>query len=147
MEAATDTGGLLDVPEAARWAGITPGALYGLIHRRKVPAERIGGRCFVRSEHLEGVAAGAAARQRQGWLSPAYPVLMALGQHEGATAEELADSLSRSKRTVLGWLQDLDREGLVERKRDSAPREPARCSLTEVGWALYRRELAEAGTA
>lgn len=136
------TDGLLDIAQAAEAAGITPGALHGLIRRRKVPAERIGGRCFVRVQDIQEIA----AQRRRGALAPAYAVLMALGENSGATAEELAALLNRPKRTVLGWLQDLDRDELVERRRGERPREPARCFLTPTGWELYRKERAPEAT-
>lgn len=133
------TDGFLDIAQAAEVAGITPGALHGLIRRRKVPAERIGGRCFVRAEDIERIA----VQRRRGPLAPAYAVLLTLGESgAAATVEELATLLQRPRRTVLGWVQDLDRDNLVERRRGDDPREPARCSLTKAGWELYRKERA-----
>lgn len=136
------TDGLLDIAQAAETAGITPGALHGLIRRRKVPAQRIGGRCFVRIEDLEEIV----VRRRRGALAPAYAVLMALGERgDAATVEELATLLNRPRRTVLGWVQDLDWANLIQRHRGDDPREPARCSLTKTGWELYRKERAVRG--
>jgi len=137
------TDGLLDIVQAAEAAGTTYAALHGLIRRRKLAAERICGRWFVRAEEVERIA----IERRRGSLAPAYAVLFALGDSGvDASVEELATLLERPRRTVLGWVQDLDREHFVERHRGDNPRDPARCSLTEAGWELYRRERAPLAT-
>jgi hypothetical protein len=133
---------LIDLPSAAQYTGFSGNALLVRIRHGHLPARQIGRRWFIHRDHVEAIA----AERRRGPFARAYPVLTALADHDGATVEELARIVGRPKRTVLGWLKDLDLAGLVERRRSNDPRSPASCSLTESGWDFYRKEGAEEAT-
>ncbi len=136
----------IDLPTAARRLGVTRITANGFVLEGWLPARRVGQRWFITVDDLERFAATRSGDSRRGpqRLRPenALPVLEALHDHPGATVQELADLIQRPRRTVLGWIQMLDGEGLVSRKRGSS-RDPDRCHLTEAGRRfLHRKEVA-----
>jgi excisionase family DNA binding protein len=134
----------LDLYTAAQRLGFARATLNVFVLQGRLPAERWGRQWFVRRDDLEAFAdvyyPSGAARE----LGSAYVAFVGVAERPGITVEELATLLGRPKRTVLGWLQDLDRRGLVERRRRNQSRDPARCFLTEAGSELYGEERAVA---
>ena len=84
--------------------------------------------------------------------------LFALGRHEESTAGEIARSAQLSPASVTGMLDDLERSGIVARRRSTTDRRNVLVSLTDDGrallderrrrWAaIWKRGLAEMPTA
>lgn len=134
----------LDLYAAAERLGFARATLNVFVLQGRLPAERWGRQWFVRREDLEAFAdayyPSGAARE----LGSSYAALAGVAERPGITVEELAALLDRPRRTVLGWLQALDRRGLVERRRRNESSDPARCFLTEAGSQLYGEERAVA---
>lgn len=130
----------LDLHAAAKRLGFARATVNVFVLQGRLPAQRWGRQWFVRRDDLEAFAdtyyPSGAARD----LGSAYTAFVGVAEQPGVTAEELADLLDRPKRTVLEWLQALDRRGLVERRRRNESSDPARCFLTEVGKELYGEE-------
>lgn len=75
--------------------------------------------------------------------APQVHTLLALG-HEGALAMgDLARRVAVTEKTVTGLVDRLERDGLVERRRDEADRRVIHVALTAAGAALARRLDAE----
>jgi DNA-binding MarR family transcriptional regulator len=75
--------------------------------------------------------------------APQVHTLLALG-HEGALAMgDLARRVAITEKTVTGLVDRLQRDGLVERRRDEADRRVIHVALTGPGEALARRLDAE----
>jgi DNA-binding MarR family transcriptional regulator len=68
-----------------------------------------------------------------------FDVLNHAGTPEGRTQQELAASLLVTKGNITQLLDAMEREGLVERRRDGRSK---RIYLTELGRALRRRVVA-----
>jgi DNA-binding MarR family transcriptional regulator len=129
--------GLIDLPTAARRLGINRITANLLVLEGRLPAQKLGQRWVIDEEEFARFAASYQPDKNRGRepLRPeaARPVLEALHDHQGATVGELAQLVGRPRRTVLGWVQMLDEEGLVERRRGRGSRDPDRCFLTEDG--------------
>jgi hypothetical protein len=116
----------------------------------RLPAHRLGQRWYIPADALEEFAQSYTRPTRgREPLRPemARPVLEALHDHPGATVGELAELVGRPRRTVLGWVQMLDEEGLVERQRGRGSRDPDRCFLTEDGRTFCKGEEPSRATA
>jgi len=75
--------------------------------------------------------------------APQVHTLLALG-HEGALAMgDLARRVAITEKTVTGLVDRLERDGLVERRRDEADRRVIHVALTAPGEVLARRLDAE----
>lgn len=133
---ATAVDDLVDLAAAGRRLGVDRRLVNVLVLEGRLPAHRLGQRWYVTSATLEEFARHYTrpTRGREG-LQPetARSVVEALADRPGATVGELAQVVGRPKRTVLGWVQMLDEEGLVERRRGRGPRDPDRCYLTDDG--------------
>lgn len=133
---------LLDVPTAAHRLGVGCWYVRQKILDGTLPATRYGQRWLIAEEDLRrcpqapppNYSRRAIGAQRR------MAVLAALAEDAGATVQDLAETLGRPRRTTLGWVQDLDRSGLIQRRRGSHSKEPDRCYLTEAG----RRALGRA---
>lgn len=66
-------------------------------------------------------------------------LLMALHKQDGMTHSELAKSLEVRPPTITNMVKRLEREGLVERRRDEDDERVSRAFLTEDGKALITR--------
>jgi excisionase family DNA binding protein len=136
---ATAVDDLVDLATAGRRLGVDRRLVNVLVLEGRLPAHRLGQRWYVTAEALEEFARHytrpSRGRER---LQPemARPVVEAVADHPGATVGELAELVGRPKRTVLGWVQMLDEEGLVERRRGRGSRDPDHCFLTEDGRAF-----------
>lgn len=132
---ATGVDELLDLATAGRHLGIDRRLMNDLVLERRLPAHRLGQRWFVSRAELEEFARTyTKPTLAPGWPGPegTRPVLEALDAHPGATVRDLAERLGRPRRTILGWVQMLDQEGLVERHRGRS-QSPDRCFLTDKG--------------
>jgi excisionase family DNA binding protein len=131
---------LVDLATAGRRLGVDRRLVNLLVLEGRLPAHRLGQQWYVASDALEAFA--RTYRRPANWgrepMGPetAKPVLMALQDHGGATVAELAEAVARPKRTVLGWVQMLEKKGLVERQRGRGSRAPDRCFLTNDGRAF-----------
>lgn len=144
MEAVAEREELLDLATAARRLGLGRPWLNVLVLQGRLPAERRGQQWFIRRQDFDAFA--DSYHPRNSPLGVTYPAFVAVAEREGATVEDVAGILGRPKRTVLDWLQTLDRRGLVERRRGHHPRDPAHCYLTAAGRDLYRKEQAGEAT-
>ncbi|MEV7007939.1 MarR family transcriptional regulator [Streptosporangium sp. NPDC051022] len=63
----------------------------------------------------------------------AYSVLLALDERPLRTQSALADSIGADKTRIIGFLDDLQRRGLIERTPDPADRRARLLSLTAEG--------------
>lgn len=140
----TDERDYLDLWTAAERLGLGRSAMNVFVLQGRLPAERRGRQWFIRRDDLDVFAdsyyPSGAARE----LGSRYSALVGVAERPGITVEELATLLDRPRRTVLGWLQALDRRGLIERRRRNESSDPARCFLTEAGSKLYGEERAVA---
>jgi len=148
MEAAverSDDQSFVDLSAAARRLGVTRKGANVLVLEGQLPARKWGQRWMVDKADLERFAANyrPVRRGARPALRPEHlrAVLDLIADHPGISALEVAEVLGRARRTVLGWMQYLDREGLVERRReDWDPKDPAHCYLTEAGH-VFLKEL------
>jgi excisionase family DNA binding protein len=140
---AAATGELIDLPTAARRLGISRRALNLLVLDGRVRARKLGQRWVISSHDFDEFV---PTYQRRHGLPPepevAYPALRLLGEQEGATVAHVSAELGIKRRRALEWLQRLEADGLIERRRGSNPNQPARCYLTTAGRDFYRKELA-----
>jgi DNA-binding MarR family transcriptional regulator len=77
-------------------------------------------------------------------LSQAYAI-HELDRDTGLSQRELAERLVLEKSTVSRLVADLQREGLLERRRDPANRRTDRLQLTDAGRAMHARIAAGYG--
>jgi DNA-binding MarR family transcriptional regulator len=77
-------------------------------------------------------------------LSQAYAI-HELDRDIGLSQRELAERLVLEKSTVSRLVADLQREGLLERRRDPANRRTDRLQLTDAGRAMHARIAAGYG--
>lgn len=136
----------LDLWTAAERLGLGRAALNVFVLQGRLPAQRRGRQWFVRPEDLDAFADAYYPSGAAGKLGSTYPAFAGVAERPGITVEELATLLGRPRRTVLGWLQALDRRGLIERRRQNESRAPAQCFLTGTGAELYKEEQASATT-
>ncbi|WP_433250159.1 MarR family winged helix-turn-helix transcriptional regulator [Streptosporangium sp. CA-135522] len=73
----------------------------------------------------------------------AYVVLLALDERPLRTQAALAESIGADKTRIIGYLDDLQRKGLIERTPDPADRRARVLSLTAEGRRV--RDSAQAG--
>ncbi len=141
---------VVDLATAGRRLGVDRRLVNVLVLEGRLPAHRLGQRWYIAADALEEFAQSYTRPTRgREPLRPemARPVLEALYEHQGATVGELAELVGRPRRTVLGWVQMLDEEGLVERQRGRGSRDPDRCFLTEDGRTFCRGEEPSRATA
>lgn len=130
---------LLDLATAGRRLGIDRRFVNILVLEGRLPARRLGQRWYIEAQAFENFAASYARSTRgRAALRPeaVRPLLNLLLTRSGATVRDLAEELSQPRRTVLGWVQMLDEEGLVRRQRGRGSRDPDRCFLTDAGQAF-----------
>lgn len=139
----------VDLSTAAQRLGITRITANKLVLERRLPARRWGQRWMVDRADLERFA--ETYRPDPGKvvhpaLQPAHlrGAMRIIQQNPGITVAGVAESVGRARRTVLGWMQLLDREGLIERRRGWDPKDPASCFLTEAGEVFLTQEEAVA---
>jgi|SRR5579884_1373532 len=135
----------VDLSTAARRLGVTRQGANVLVLEGQLPALRWGQRWMIDKADLERFAATyrPVRRGAKPPLRPEHlrPVLQRIADHPGVSALDVAEHLGRPRRTVLGWMQYLDREGLVERRREEwDPKDPAHCYLTAAGRAFLAEE-------
>jgi excisionase family DNA binding protein len=135
----------LDLYSAAERLGLGRSAVNLFVLQGRLPALRRGRQWFVRAEDLDAFADTYRPSGAAGALGSAYMAFAGVAERPGITVEELAGLLGRPRRTVLGWLQLLDRRGLIERRRRNESSAPAQCYLTESGMTLYEEETAASG--
>jgi DNA-binding MarR family transcriptional regulator len=70
---------------------------------------------------------------------PHFAVLTALSDFGPLAQHELADRLAINRSHLVGYLDDIERRGLVRRERDPADRRRQRVALTPSGRAQLRR--------
>jgi DNA-binding MarR family transcriptional regulator len=133
-----DVDELVDLRTAADVAGMTVEGVARHVRSRRLPARRIGHKWFVRRDDLHVFIRSRRLGREEGQRL----ILASLAEQEGATVEQLATLFDCPRRSVLEWLQSLDRQGLIERRRKNRSQAPAHCFLTEDGWQLYREDLA-----
>jgi excisionase family DNA binding protein len=139
----SDDQSFVDLSTAARRLGVSRQGANLLVLEGQLPARRWGQRWMVDKDDLEQFAA-TYQPVRRGAKPPLRPehlqaVLRLLAEQPGISALDVAESLGRPRRTVLGWMQYLDREGLVKRRREEwDPKDPAHCYLTDAGQAFYK---------
>jgi DNA-binding MarR family transcriptional regulator len=75
---------------------------------------------------------------------PHFAVLTALSDFGPLAQHELADCLGLNRSHLVGYLDDIQRLGLVQRARDPEDRRRQRVTLTSTGRTLLRRLLAVA---
>lgn len=75
--------------------------------------------------------------------APQVHTLLALGHEGPLPMGDLARRVAITEKTVTGMVDRLQRDGLVERRRDEADRRVIRVALTARGEALARRLDAE----
>ncbi len=143
VRAAVEGLSFIDLPTAARRLGINRITANLLVLEGRLPAHKLGQRWLIDEDDFERFATTYQPDPKRGRepLRPeaARPVLEALCDHDGATVGELAEVIGRPRRTVLGWVQMLDEEGLIERRRGRGSRDPDRCVITEDGRTFCRR--------
>jgi excisionase family DNA binding protein len=133
---ATRVDEVVDLATAGRRLGVDRRLVNILVLEGRLPAHRLGQRWYVAADALEEFAQSYTRPSRgREPLRPeaARPVLEALVERPGATVGELAELAGRPRRTVLGWVQMLDEEGLVRRQRGRGSRDPDRCFLSDDG--------------
>ena len=135
----------VELATAARRLGVSRSTVNGFLLEGRLPAQRVGQRWIIATADLERFAATYSADHRRGpdRLRPeiTLPVIKALQEHPGATVQQLAQLVQRPRRTVLGWIQMLDAEGLVSRQRGRS-QDPDRCHLTQAGQGFLLGEEA-----
>lgn len=130
---------LVDLAMAGRRLGIDRRLVNIFVLDGRLPARRLGQRWYIEAQALENFAASyARPTQGRAALRPeaVRPLLTLLLDREGATVQDLAEELNHPRRTVLGWVQMLEEEGLVRRRRGRGSRDPDRCFLTDHGQAF-----------
>lgn len=142
-DAATRDESFVDLSTAAHRLGITRITANKLVLERRLPARRWGQRWMVDREDLERFATTYRpdpAKVVHPALHPEHlrGAMQVIHEHPGITVAGLAESVGRARRTVLGWMQLLDREGLIERRRGWDPKDPASCFLTDAGEAFLK---------
>lgn len=98
--------------------------------------DRIGG--DVKRAEMELIAAKSAAVKPAGLTVPQYSALLALSEHPGAPAAELARLCLVTPQTMTTILQNLVALGLVERTPHQWQRNVLENRLTEAGQAKFR---------
>jgi DNA-binding MarR family transcriptional regulator len=79
------------------------------------------------------------ALAEHGLRLPHFAVLAALSDFGPLAQHDLADRLGLNRSHLGGYLDDIERLGLVGRERDSDDRRRQRVTLTDTGRALARR--------
>ena len=74
-----------------------------------------------------------------GLTYPQYLALLALWEADGVSVKQLGARLSLDSATLTPLLKRLERQGLVERQRDSADERVVRVTLTKKGRALHTK--------
>ena len=139
----SDDQSFVDLSTAARRLGVSRQGANVLVLEGQLPARRWGQRWMVEKADLERFAA-TYRPVRRGAKPPLRPehlrvILELVAERPGISALDVAESVGRPRRTVLGWMQYLDREGLVVRRREEwDPKDPAHCYLTEAGQAFLK---------
>lgn len=98
--------------------------------------DRIGG--DIKRAELELMTAKTAAVKPAGLTVPQYSALLALSDHPGAPAAELARICLVTPQTMTTILQNLVALGLVERIPHQWQRNVLENRLTEAGFAKFR---------
>jgi DNA-binding MarR family transcriptional regulator len=98
--------------------------------------DRIGG--DIKRAEMELIAAKSAAVKPAGLTVPQYSALLALSEHPGAPAAELARLCLVTPQTMTTILQNLVALGLVERTQHQWQRNVLENRLTEAGQAKFR---------
>jgi DNA-binding MarR family transcriptional regulator len=70
---------------------------------------------------------------------PHFAVLAALSDFGPLVQHELADRLGLNRSHLVGYLDEIERRGLVERVRDPEDRRRQRVAITAPGRTLFRR--------
>ncbi|MDT7790226.1 MAG: hypothetical protein QOF58_8645 [Pseudonocardiales bacterium] len=104
--------------------------------------DRIGG--YIKRAEQDLMAAKAAAVKPAGLTVPQYSALLALSEHPGAPAAELARLCLVTPQTMTTILQNLVALGLVERIPHQWQRNVLENRLTEAGQAKFREADEEA---
>jgi excisionase family DNA binding protein len=135
----------VDLSTAAQRLGITRITVNKLVLDRRLPARRWGQRWMVDRADLERFAETYRPDRGKAVHAPLHPehlrnAMKVVRENPGITVAGVAERIGRARRTVLGWMQLLDREGLIERRRGWDPKDPASCFLTEAGEAFLARE-------
>jgi DNA-binding MarR family transcriptional regulator len=81
----------------------------------------------------------AAACAAHALSAPQVHTLLAVGADGGLTMGDLARRIAVTEKTVTGLVDRLERDGLVERRRDAGDRRVIHVALTGAGRALHRR--------
>jgi DNA-binding MarR family transcriptional regulator len=81
---------------------------------------------------------------RRGLRPPHFAVLTALSDFGPLAQHELADCLGLNRSHLVGYLDDTERQGLVQRVRDPRDRRLQRVALTPSGRTVQHRLLAVA---
>lgn len=88
-----------------------------------------------------------AQRAGSAGLKPGrFAALMVIGQNPGITSSVLGRAIGRDKSTLTPLIRDLQRAGLVDRRRSTADRRSAHLALTPAGEAVLA-ELVECARA
>ena len=133
---------LLDVRRAASMLGVSLYFLRKWINQGTLPAQRLGQHWLLRRSDVEALVAHLGAGPAPFIARTSHrQVLNVIAETPGIHVADIAARLGKSRRSVLGYVQDLDQAGLVERRATANPRLPQPCYLTEAG----SQPLAEAG--
>lgn len=135
----------VDLSSAARRLGVSRNTANKLVLARRLPARRWGQQWMVERADLERFAETFRPDPRKIVNPTLHPeqlrdAMRVIQENPGITVAELAQRVGRARRTVLGWMQLLDREGFVERRRGWDSKDPAACFLTEAGDAFLTGE-------
>jgi excisionase family DNA binding protein len=137
----------VDLSSAAARLGVSRKTANKLVLERRLPARRWGQQWMVDKADLERFAEYFQPDPRKIVKSPLDPerlrdAMTIIYENPGITLAELAQRVGRARRTVLDWMQLLDREGLVDRRRGWDSKDPAACFLTKAGEAFVTGEEA-----
>ena len=85
-----------------------------------------------RAAHTHWRVSGARFQKRG--ITPGQPKILGfLARHDGCIQRELAEHCRFQAASISGVLSSMEREGLIERRQDSADRRVLRVHLTEKG--------------
>lgn len=91
------------------------------------------GRLVVVAGHVTSQRWSRYLADQHGLTVAGMATLMTLGQHGGLTHRAVADHCFVRPATLTGVVDTLERDGLVERRRDETDRRTVRLTLTQAG--------------
>ena len=128
---------VLPLSLVAHQLGVDRRQVCDFVHSGEVQATKMGQQWFIAASQipkLQELFAGESTESQERRLeSIATELVPFISRHPQCTVRDLSELTHRPRRTILGWVQALDQEGLITRERDIHPRDPFRCSLTKKG--------------